>query len=92
MTMTTREEHRAEIDRRSDEIRDQIEAGDWQAVRQFLADAPEAQQREFYTQCVRVMLSRGADFMSGPMRTVAAPLQEAVALGIAERVDREMQP
>lgn len=90
--MTTRDEHRAEIDRRSDAIREQIESGDWQAVRQFLADAPEAQQREFYAQAIRVLLSRGADHMSGPMRALSAPLQDAVALGIAERVEKEMQP
>ena len=29
--------------------------------------------------------------MRGPLASLAAPLQEAIALGIAERVDREIE-
>lgn len=86
-----REHRHAEIDRRSDAIRDRIENGDWQLLEQLLALAPEAQRREFYTACSSHLLSRGWQFMTSASRSFAEPLQDAVALGIAEMVDREMQ-
>lgn len=87
-----REEHHAEIDRRSDAMRDQIEQGDWQLLEQLLASAPEAQRREFYTACTNLLLGTGAEFMRSTLAVLAAPLQDAVALGIAERVEKEVQP
>jgi hypothetical protein len=86
-----RDERHAEIDRRSDSMRDQIEQGDWQLLEQFLAAAPEAQRREFYTACTSLLLGTGAEFMRSTLAVLAAPLQDAVALGIAERVEKEME-
>ena len=86
----TREQRHAEIDRRSDYIRVRIENGDWRLLEQLLASAPEAQRLEFYIACADHLLSRGAQFMNRVSRELAFPLQDAVALSIAERVDREM--
>lgn len=85
-----REERHAEIDRRSDAMRDQIEQGDWQLLEQILASAPEAQRREFYTACGQLLLGTGAEFMRSALAVLAEPLQDAVALGIAERVEKEI--
>ena len=80
----------AEVDRRSDAIRDELDAGDWQFLEDCLADAPAAQKKAFYTACIALLLPTGADRMRSPLATLAAPLQEAVALGIDERVRREI--
>lgn len=85
-----REQRHAEIDRRSDAMLDQIENGDWKLLEQLLASAPEAQRREFYSACAQVLLPVGHQFMAGKLGALAAPLQDAVALGIAERVEKEM--
>lgn len=89
--MDNREERYTEIDRRSDAVRDQIEQGDWRLLEQLLASAPEAQRREFYAACTKLMLGTGAEFMRSTLAALAEPLQDAVALGIAERVEKEMQ-
>lgn len=86
----TREQRHAEIDRRSDAMLDQIENGDWKLLEQLLASAPDAQRREFYRRCAQMLLPVCHRFMSGKMGALAAPLQDAVALGIAERVEKEM--
>ncbi|BCD83624.1 hypothetical protein PSm6_00310 [Pseudomonas solani] len=84
------EAYRREIDRRSDAIRDDIDAGDIESVSEFFDNAPDAQRREFFERCVVLLLSRGADYMTGPMRTLAAPFQDIIAIGIDERVRREI--
>lgn len=80
----------AEVDRRSDAIREELESGDWKFLEDCLADAPDAQKQAFYTACIALLLPNGADRMRSPLATLAAPLQEAVALGIDERVRREI--
>lgn len=86
-----RESRHAEHDRRQDAIRDELEAGDWAYLEELLCNGPEAQRREFWTQALRLLAPKGADLMRGPLARLAAPLQEAIALGIAERVDREIE-
>lgn len=84
------EAFKREVDRRSDAIRSEIEAGDWRQVEDFLAEAPEAQKAEFYMACIELLLPVGADLRRDKYAKLAAPLQEAVALGIEERVRREI--
>lgn len=84
------EAFKREVDRRSDAIRSEIEAGDWKQVEDFLADAPEAQRAAFFTACIDLLLPVGADLRRDKYAKLAAPLQEAVALGIDERVRREI--
>lgn len=82
--------YRAEVDRRTDALLDEIEAGDIESVAEFFDNAPAGQRREFFERCVVLLLSRGADYMTGPMRTLAAPFQEIIYIGIDERVRREI--
>ena len=86
-----RDSQRAEIDRRQDSIRDELEAGDWTYLEELLCNGPEAQRREFWTAALAMLVPTGADLMRSPLSRLAAPLHEAIALGIAERVDREIK-
>lgn len=87
----SRESRHAEIDRRQDAIRDEIDAGDWKYLEELLCNGPEGQRKEFWLRCITYLMPMGADLMRGPLADLAAPLQEAVGLGIAERVDREIK-
>lgn len=86
-----RESHHAEHDRRQDAIRDELEAGDWEYLEELVCNAPEAQRKAFWSQALAHLAPKGADLMRGPLASLAAPLQEAIALGISERVDREIE-
>nr|WP_298165279.1 hypothetical protein [uncultured Pseudomonas sp.] len=86
-----RESRHAEHDRRQDAVRDELDAGDWAYLEELVCNAPEAQRREFWTQALHHLAPKGADLMRGPLARLAAPLQEAIAIGIAERVDREIE-
>lgn len=85
-----RQAREAMVDARTDKLRDDIDAGDVESVIEFFDNGPEAQRRDFFERCVVLLLSRGSQFMTGPMRTLAAPFQDIIAIGIDERVRREI--
>lgn len=77
-----------ERERRRSDILEELEDGDWEYLEELLIHAPEQQRRDFWKHCLSRLIAGNA---AGSTAGMVGPLRDAVDLGIAERIEREMK-
>lgn len=76
-----------ERERRRSDILEELEDGDWEYLEELLTHAPEQQRRDFWGHCLNRLIAGNA---AGSSAGMIMPLRDAVEIGIAERIDKEM--
>lgn len=81
------ERRRASFDQMCDRARDALT---WVDIEEAMAEAPEAQRKEFWSQMISLIDVEPRFIARQNVSLIAGPLQEAVALAVDAKVRKEL--